>query len=314
MQDYLTELGLLSLGSRFKRLSDLLYHEMAAFYRSHGITFDPGNFPLIHYLHQHPSPSIGDVAEALGISQAAVSQKTASLRASGLIRVGSSKTDRRKSTLQLTPKGQTLLKKLLPCWQTIEHAMAQHVGEHTTPLLQAIAMLEDGIHRGALRKKLEAASAAPFKIVPFSKKHAPTFDRLNRAWIEEFFFIEPLDEQVLTQPKKMILDTGGEVWFAERDGKAIGTYALFTLREGMYEFTKLGVDESARGMGVARALLRHGAARAKARGAHTLRIFTSTRLVPACTLYRAEGFKEVKMTAAERKRYKRADIMFDLPL
>ena len=151
-------------------------------------------------------------------------------------------------------------------------------------------------------------------IIPFDAKHASVFDRLNRAWIEEYFCIEPLDEQVLTKPEEMIIATGGEIWFAALDGHVVGTCALLPHAPGMFEFTKLGVSEEARGHGVAKALLRHCANRARALDAHTLRIFTSTKLLPACTLYRAEGFQEVAMSQEERARYKRGDIMFDLPL
>jgi GNAT superfamily N-acetyltransferase len=152
------------------------------------------------------------------------------------------------------------------------------------------------------------------EILSFDENYAPVFDRLNRAWIEEYFHVEPFDNEVLTKPKQMIIDRGGEVWFAVHEGKAVGTCALIPLEPGLFEFTKLGVDESARGLGVARALVRHGAARARVHGHKKLRIFTSTRLIPACTLYRAEGFKEVAMTPEERARYQRADIMFDLLL
>jgi ribosomal protein S18 acetylase RimI-like enzyme len=154
----------------------------------------------------------------------------------------------------------------------------------------------------------------PVKIVPFEARYAPLFDQLNRAWIEEYFSVEPFDDAVLTQPEKMILATGGEIWFAQLGADVVGACALLPLTEGMLEFTKLGVSPEARGAGVARSLLRHCALRAREKGAHTLRIFTSMRLVPACTLYRAEGFTEVAMSASERQRYARADIMFDLPL
>lgn len=152
------------------------------------------------------------------------------------------------------------------------------------------------------------------EIVPYTDVFTTEFDRLNRSWIEEFFCVEPFDHAVLTKPKEMIIDRGGEVWFAAQGGRAIGTYALIPLEPGLFEFTKMGVDVSARGLGVARALVRHGAARARAHGHSKLRIFTSTRLVPACTLYRSEGYTEVAMTPEQRTRYARADIMFDLML
>jgi N-acetylglutamate synthase-like GNAT family acetyltransferase len=151
-------------------------------------------------------------------------------------------------------------------------------------------------------------------ILPFAPEHAPIFDRLNRTWIEEFFTIEPFDDMVLTQPQQMILDTGGEVWFAALNGEVIGACALLPFGEGILEFTKLGVDNKARGHGVARALLRYCRERATTKGAHTLKIFTSRRLIPANTLYVSEGFVEVEMSPMQKQRYARADVMYDLAL
>jgi N-acetylglutamate synthase-like GNAT family acetyltransferase len=151
-------------------------------------------------------------------------------------------------------------------------------------------------------------------ILPFSPEHAPIFDRLNRTWISELFSIEPFDDLVLTSPQKMIIDTGGEIWFAALDGDVIGACALLPFAEGILEFTKLGVDEKARGLGVARRLLRHCRDRAKAKGAHTLKIFTSSKLAPANALYLSEGFIQMEMTAEQKQRYQRADVMYDLAL
>ncbi|MES2984010.1 MAG: GNAT family N-acetyltransferase [Pseudomonadota bacterium] len=148
-------------------------------------------------------------------------------------------------------------------------------------------------------------------ILPFAPELAPLFDRLNRDWIEQYFTIELFDDLVLTQPEKMILATGGEIWFAALDGTVIATCALLPFAPGVLEFTKLGVDERARGHGVARALLRHCRERARAKGAHTLKIFTNTALAPACALYRSEQFVEVPMSDEQRARYVRGNIMFD---
>ena len=159
-----------------------------------------------------------------------------------------------------------------------------------------------------------AHAESTITIVPYSDARAPYFDRFNRAWIEQYFSVEPFDDRVLTNPKKMIIDTGGEVWFAEHDGNIVGAAALMVLEPGLFEFTKLGLDPAARGKGIARALLRHCIARARDHGHPTLRIFTSTKLTPANTLYRSEGFIEVAMSEEQKKRYRRADIMYDLPL
>ncbi|MFM9890763.1 MAG: GNAT family N-acetyltransferase [Rickettsiales bacterium] len=151
-------------------------------------------------------------------------------------------------------------------------------------------------------------------ILPYAPEYAPVFDRLNRAWIEEFFVVEPFDDAVLSNPQQYIIAPGGELWFASLNGEVIGACALIPFGVGVLEFTKLGVDPKARGHGVARALLQHCRARAKAKGAHTLKIFTSLSLTAANALYVSEGFLEVPMSAQQKTRYRRADIMYDLAL
>lgn len=151
-------------------------------------------------------------------------------------------------------------------------------------------------------------------ILPYSSDRAPMFDALNRAWIDELFTIEQKDIEVLTQPQKMILDKGGEIWFGALKNEIVGACALIVEEPGVFEFSKLGVAPSARGQGVARRLLRHCRDRATARGAHTLRIYTNSKLAPANALYVSEGFQVVEMTPAQRQHYARVDIMYDLPL
>lgn len=151
-------------------------------------------------------------------------------------------------------------------------------------------------------------------ILPFAPEHAPIFDRLNRAWIEELFSVEAGDEKVLRNPQANIIDAGGEIWFAAWEGDIVATYALMPESEGVYEFAKLGVDKRALGRGLARALLQHSKVRARSKEAHTLRILTNSKLVAANTLYRSEGFVEVPLTAEQRARYARVDILYDFAL
>lgn len=151
-------------------------------------------------------------------------------------------------------------------------------------------------------------------ILPYSPAFAPSFDRLNRAWIEQYFAVEPFDNEVLTKPEQYIISNGGELWFAVENDQVLGCCALLKLRDDLFEFTKLGVDEAARGKGVARALLRHCAARARSLGHPSLRIYTSRKLIPANTLYQSEGFIEQAMSEADKARYKRGDVMYELKL
>lgn len=151
-------------------------------------------------------------------------------------------------------------------------------------------------------------------IVPFRAGHAEPFYRMNKAWISENFVMEPLDEQVLGDPQTHIVDTGGEIWMAEHEGRPVGCYALLHHEDGRVEFTKYAVDAAARGRGLGSALLKHAIARARHTGAPHLMLFTNTRQERACEMYARYGFVKAEMDEADKARYARANLFMRLPL
>ncbi len=92
------------------------------------------------------------------------------------------------------------------------------------------------------------------KIVDFRPEHQPWFEKFNRAWIEELFEMEPLDEWVLKHPDKAILEGGGAILMAEYDGVPAGTVGLRRVDEDTVEFTKMAVDINFRRKGMAEML------------------------------------------------------------
>lgn len=149
-------------------------------------------------------------------------------------------------------------------------------------------------------------------IVPFDDAHAPAFFAMNKAWIEENFTLEPLDIAVLSEPRKYIIDAGGEIWCAVKDGKAIGCYALLhihnALGEQLLEFTKFAVDAQYRGEGAGKALFAHALARARTIGVPELILYTSTHQARAVQMYYAAGFVSVPMDENNKARYARANL------
>lgn len=51
------------------------------------------------------------------------------------------------------------------------------------------------------------------KIIPFDKKYAKDFYKLNIEWLTTYFYVEPFDETVLSQPELHIIDQGGHIFF-----------------------------------------------------------------------------------------------------
>ena len=147
-------------------------------------------------------------------------------------------------------------------------------------------------------------------IRPFADALAPDFHRINAAWIEAMFRLEPTDLDVLLHPRERIVDPGGAVLFLETPGEGvIGAVALQKTGDGQFELTKMGVTASARGRGAGETLLRAAIARAAELGAERLYLLTSSKCATAIRLYERHGF--VHDAAVMREfggRYARCDV------
>jgi ribosomal protein S18 acetylase RimI-like enzyme len=143
------------------------------------------------------------------------------------------------------------------------------------------------------------------KIVNYKPEHQSYFEKFNRAWIEELFEMEPLDEWVLTNPAKAILEQGGAILMAEYDGSIAGTVALRKVDEYSYEFTKMAVDKNFRRKGIAEAISYASFRKAKALGANRVILYSNTKNAGAVKLYEKIGFRHVQV---ENDVYKRANV------
>jgi ribosomal protein S18 acetylase RimI-like enzyme len=153
--------------------------------------------------------------------------------------------------------------------------------------------------------------ALPVHILDFKPVHQPEFERLNRAWIEKYFWLEDIDLYVLRNPEEAILKSGGAILMASAEGMIAGTVALRKVSEGIYEFTKMAVDEAFRRRGIAEALSYAALDKAKKLGAQKVILYSQTGLVAAITLYKKIGFREVPL---EKGTYQRSDIKMELSL
>jgi putative acetyltransferase len=131
----------------------------------------------------------------------------------------------------------------------------------------------------------------------YTPRNKQAFYDLNIWWLEEFFKVEPIDERVLSEPEKYILDKGGEIFFAVVNGKAVGTVAMKAEEHGVFELTKLAVDPNVQQGGMGSALCEKVIERFKARGGKKLYLETNTKLTPAIKLYWKLGFVELKPEA-----------------
>ncbi len=147
-------------------------------------------------------------------------------------------------------------------------------------------------------------------ILEYNPEYQPWFEKFNRDWIEKYFWMEPIDIAVLQNPEEHIIKKGGSILMASCDKEMAGTVALKYVEPGVYEFTKMAVDEKFRGQKVGLLLSEAAIVKAKHLGAHKIILYSNTVLAPAISLYRKLGFKEVPLDAV----YKRSDIKMELML
>lgn len=147
-------------------------------------------------------------------------------------------------------------------------------------------------------------------ILEYKPEFQPWFEKFNRDWIEKHFWMEPIDVAVLQNPEEHILAKGGSILMASCDKEMAGTVALKYVEPGVYEFTKMAVDEKFRGQRIGLLLSEAAIIKARQSGAHKIILYSNTILAPAISLYRKLGFKEVPVDAV----YKRSDIKMELTL
>lgn len=149
------------------------------------------------------------------------------------------------------------------------------------------------------------------KLIEYTPTHKQQFTDLNRAWVEKYFTLEPMDEILLSNPEETILKPGGRIYFLENQEQIIGTVALIFVSPGVYELAKMTIREDCRGLGAGKYLCQKAIDKAQELNAEKLILFTNSKLQKAIGIYRKLGFKEVPLGGQE---YVRADVKMELLL
>jgi GNAT superfamily N-acetyltransferase len=150
------------------------------------------------------------------------------------------------------------------------------------------------------------------RVVTYRDELRPDFERLNRDWIERYFVLEPPDMAVFQDPRRLIVDPGGQIFFVMDEGGVQGTCALVPHGPGTFELAKMAVRQESRGRGYGDLLMEAAIGFARRAGARRLTLVSNTLLAPALRLYRKHGFVEVPLEG--RHGYERVDIQLELTL
>ena len=152
----------------------------------------------------------------------------------------------------------------------------------------------------------------PMKLIfdTYQPNYAQAFKQLNLHWLEQFFVVEPHDDEVLSDPDRFIIQPGGEILVALQDQKVVGVVALMPDEHGIFEMTKMAVDANLRGQKIGQQLLRYTLDFAQQKGLDRLLLYSNRKLENAIYLYRKFGFEEIPLEHPNP--YARADIKMEI--
>jgi len=148
------------------------------------------------------------------------------------------------------------------------------------------------------------------EIITFRDEYVDDFAIINFKWLEKYFYIEDYDKEILTNPKKYILNDGGQILFALIGEEVVATVALIKREEGVFELSKMGVAEKYQGKRIGIKLMDACIEYAKQNDFKQLFLDSSRKLTPAITLYKKVGFKEIPVPTDTP--YERCDIRMEL--
>jgi DNA-binding MarR family transcriptional regulator len=142
-------MGASALGARLRRLSERIDREAAALYVEYGVEFEQRWFGVLNQLVLGGPASVGALAEALGVTHAAVSQTRQALEEVGLVRSEADASDTRRRNLAVTQKGRALMTKLRPVFDALAEA-SRELDAEAGEVLQTLNRLEEALDRRSL--------------------------------------------------------------------------------------------------------------------------------------------------------------------
>ncbi|KAB8153115.1 GNAT family N-acetyltransferase [Kordia sp. TARA_039_SRF] len=150
------------------------------------------------------------------------------------------------------------------------------------------------------------------EIIPFDTRYSNDFYKLNVEWLKTYFYVEPNDEEVLSRPKKYIIDKGGYIFFAKLDDTIVGTFALMLLKTNVFELGKMAVSPKYRGQNIGQQLVQFCLDFSKEKQWDKIILYSNRKLKNALYIYEKYGFQEIPIE--QNNPYARGDIKMELVL
>ena len=157
-EDIVRNLGFLCLGSRFRRIGERLQADTQQIMEEFGVPVQAGQYPFLRAIDGAGALTIGELAEAVGITQPGATRTLAQLVELGLVEARASDEDQRRKLMSLTPAGRELVEfSRREVWPRIEAAVRDLCADLNGPLLDQLGAIEDGLASAPLKRRAKDA-------------------------------------------------------------------------------------------------------------------------------------------------------------
>jgi DNA-binding MarR family transcriptional regulator len=159
IHDVVRRLGYLALGTRLRRLGERMQADTQRILDEHGLAIPTAQFPFLAAIDQLGASTIGDLADAVGVSQPGATRTLAQLADGGFVAITTASDDQRRKLVALAPKGAHLVavakREVWPLIETAVRELCKGAG----PLLDQLAAIEDGLVAQPLDRRAAAVRA-----------------------------------------------------------------------------------------------------------------------------------------------------------
>lgn len=297
--DLLTEYAYHFLGSRLKRLAEQMQADVAGLGYRLGVTTQPGQYPVLAVLARDGARTIGQIAEALAISQPVVTNSVKRLREAGMVEITPGVADRRERLVRLSPAGAHIVDySQAVIWPVVGDAVREVVESVSPAFLAELALIERRLAERPLSAR--ALAHVPWLRIATDADVPAVVTLMNRAyrgrgpeagWSTEDGLIAGdrttdayLRRDLADNPDARLL-----VWPAE-DGGVRGCVWMQPEGDGAWYLGSLTVDPGAQNGGLGRKLLAAAEHWAVQRGGHVIRIKVLNRRDTLVAWYERRGY------------------------
>ncbi|MDR3628374.1 MAG: bifunctional helix-turn-helix transcriptional regulator/GNAT family N-acetyltransferase [Ignavibacteriaceae bacterium] len=286
-----------STPGRIKKLGENLLKEASLVCQKFNIEFEPRWFAICRFLNEKGSAPINEIASAIELTHPAIVQLVNELEKHNIVRTSKDNEDKRKRIVSLSDKGKEALASVEPLFNDLDESiieLGKSSGYDIPHFINSLEKLTGAKSLYTLTlEKYKKRLLDSVEILRYSPQYRKYFKELNYEWLNKYFKIEELDEEILSNPEEIIINKGGEIFFARINGEIVGTCAAIKIDDNTYELAKMAVTEKAQGKQAGKKLAFAVIGFAYSNEAKSVILETNSGLHSAIALYESIGFKSV---------------------